>query len=234
MNTHTHLEDLSNEIFFEIFDYLHALDIFTGFTSLNKRISSILQTISLRIVILYDHHRRQIDFLSSHLTFHAHQVISLKMHDTIRDDTSIISLLFNRHNFINLESCIFVSINPSTKLENVFKQLKSLNRLVSFAIYQPVNEHINENNKYDLTRTMLLHKSSFLRSLILHHHYHYLDILNYSSIPSNLTSISLSICGSSSVISVYSTLSILRLCHTIRNLSISIEQTDLFQDNNVK
>ncbi len=51
MDIQTHLEDLSNEIFFEIFDYLNALDIFTSFTSLNRRISSILQSISLRIVI---------------------------------------------------------------------------------------------------------------------------------------------------------------------------------------
>ncbi|CAF3622234.1 unnamed protein product, partial [Rotaria sp. Silwood2] len=49
MDTQTHLEDLSNEIFFEIFDYLHALDIFTAFASLNKRISSVLQLISLRV-----------------------------------------------------------------------------------------------------------------------------------------------------------------------------------------
>ena len=113
MNIHTHLEDLSNEIFFEIFDYLHALDIFTAFTSLNQRISSILQSIPLRIIISPNNCRRQIDFLSSHLTFHDHQVISIKTYDTIRDDSSIISLLFNRHNFINLQSCIFGSINSS-------------------------------------------------------------------------------------------------------------------------
>ncbi len=85
MNTYAHFEDLSNEIFIEIFDYLHVLDIFTAFTSLNKRISSILQSIPLRIIIFYDHCRHQIAFLSSHLTFHAHQVISLEISDTIHD-----------------------------------------------------------------------------------------------------------------------------------------------------
>jgi hypothetical protein len=105
MNIHTYLEDLSNEIFFEIFDYLDAFDIFTGFTSLNQRISSILQSIPLRIIISRNYYLAQIDFLSAHLTFHAHQVISLKIHDKIRDYSSVISLLFNRHNFINLQSC---------------------------------------------------------------------------------------------------------------------------------
>ncbi|CAF4353615.1 unnamed protein product, partial [Rotaria sp. Silwood2] len=39
----------------------------------------------------------------------------------IRDHSSIISLLFSRHNFINLQSCILLSVNPSAKLESVIK-----------------------------------------------------------------------------------------------------------------
>jgi hypothetical protein len=85
--------------------YVHALDIFTTFASLNKRILSILQSIRLHVIILNSRYDREIDFLSSHLTFHAHQVISLKCYDTIRHRSSIISLLFNRHHFINLQSC---------------------------------------------------------------------------------------------------------------------------------
>ncbi|CAF1267932.1 unnamed protein product, partial [Rotaria sordida] len=79
-------------------------DLFTGFTLFNRRISSILQAIPLHIVISREHCRRQIDFLSSHLTFHEHQVISINISDTIRDDSFIIRLLFNRHNFPNLRS----------------------------------------------------------------------------------------------------------------------------------
>ncbi|CAF1482802.1 unnamed protein product, partial [Rotaria magnacalcarata] len=40
---------------------------------------------------------------------------------TIRDRSSVISLLFQRHNFINLQSCQFISVNPSTELDNVIK-----------------------------------------------------------------------------------------------------------------
>ncbi|CAF1208371.1 unnamed protein product [Rotaria sp. Silwood1] len=85
MNSHTHIEDLSNEIFFEIFDYLHALDIFAAFNSLNKKISFISQIISLRGIISNDYCHRQIDSLSSYLKFHSHQVISIKTYDPIRD-----------------------------------------------------------------------------------------------------------------------------------------------------
>ncbi|CAF3052364.1 unnamed protein product, partial [Rotaria sp. Silwood2] len=98
-----------------------ALDIFNAFASLNKRISTILQSIPLCVIILKNCCRRQIDFLSSHLTFHAHQVISLE----IRDHSAVISLLFSRQYFINLQSCILLSINPSTKLENLIKHTKS-------------------------------------------------------------------------------------------------------------
>ncbi|CAF3784078.1 unnamed protein product [Rotaria sp. Silwood1] len=233
MNSHTHIEDLSNEIFFEIFDYLHALDIFTAFNSLNKRISSILQIIPLRILISYDHCYRQINFLSSYLNFHSHQVISIKIYDTIRDYSSIINLLFNRHYFINLQSCIFFSIKPSTKLENVIKQLKHLNRLVSFSIRQPRQKNLNENDKDDLIRTLFMHKSSFLRSIIFQFPYNYLNISNYNSISSNILSLLLWISGSPSTLSVYSILPILRLCYTIRYLTIAIEHEDSLENNHI-
>jgi hypothetical protein len=234
MDKYTHFEDLSNEIFFEIFDYLDALDIFTGFTSLNRRISSILQLIPLRIVISYNHCRRQIDFLSSHLTCHAHQVISLRICDIIRDDSFIISLLFNRHKFIKLQSCQFVAINSSRNLENVIKQVESLNRLVLFSIKQPKDEALNENDKNDFTRIMLMHKSSFLRSIVLKYPYHYPDIFNYTSIPSNLISFELRISGSSSMESVYTILSILRHCRRLRHLVVLISYSDLKKNNNIE
>ncbi|CAF1382678.1 unnamed protein product [Rotaria sordida] len=232
MDRYTHFEGLSNEIFFEIFDYLHALEIFTGFTSLNKRISSILQSIPLRILILYDHSRRQVDFISSHLTFHAHQVISINIYDKIRDYTSIIDLLFHRHNFTNLESCVLVANSSITKLENVIKRIKTLNKLVSFCICAPNDYNISTIDRSDLTRIMLMHKSS-VHSIELHYRYDYMDMSNYMLIPSNLISLKLYISGSPSTVSVYSILSILRLCQTIRYLGIIVRQNDQIENNNI-
>ncbi|CAF1218153.1 unnamed protein product [Adineta steineri] len=154
MGTETRLENLPNEIFLEILDYLHALDIFSAFGSLNKRISSIFQSTPLRIIISQTHCRNQVDFLSSYLTFHAHQVISIKINDTIRDDTSIISLLFNRHDFINLQFCKFIRIDQSTKLNNVIQRIKNFDKLVSFKIANLNDITMNENDKYELARTI--------------------------------------------------------------------------------
>ncbi|CAF4923157.1 unnamed protein product, partial [Rotaria socialis] len=230
MNIHTHFEDLSNEIFFEIFDYLHALD---AFTSLNERFLSILQSIRLHISILNTYYDRDIDFLSSHLTFHAHQVLSLKCYDTIRDRSSIISLLFQRHNFINLQSCQFISDNPSTEFDNVIKQVESLNRLVSFSIVQPSTVNISEKKKSDITRTVFMSKSSSLHSVMLRYNYAYLDLSTYTSIASNLISLDLLISGSSNTVSVYSILPILRVCPRIRYLHAIIKHEIPSENNNV-
>ncbi|CAF4224087.1 unnamed protein product [Rotaria sp. Silwood2] len=206
MDRYTHFEDLSNEIFFEIFDYLQALEIFTDFTSLNKRISSILQSIPLRIIVLYNHSRRQVDFISSHLTFHAHQVILTKIYYKICDYTSVIDLLFHRHNFTNLESCLLVANSLPTKVENVIKLIKTLNKLVSFSIRAPNAYTISTIDKCDLTQIMLMHKSS-VHSIELDYRYDYMDISNYTSIPSNLISLKLHLSGSPSAVSLYSILS---------------------------
>ncbi|CAF3107367.1 unnamed protein product [Rotaria sp. Silwood2] len=231
MDTYTHFEDLSNEIFFEIFDYLHAFDIFTAFASLNKRILSILQSIRLHLIILNSHYDREINFLSSHLIFHAHQVISLKCYDTIRNRSSIISLLCDRHHFVNLHSCIFIIDSMSSELENTIKQIQSLNRIVSFFIIQSDNKKINEKDKYSITRTILMNNSSSLCSVKLHYDYDYLNISTYTSIASNLISLELLISGSSNKVSIYSILPILRICHRIRYLH-GIIKYEILSDNN--
>ncbi|CAF3809115.1 unnamed protein product, partial [Rotaria sp. Silwood1] len=233
MDVNTHLEDLSNEIFFEIFDYLHVLDIFTGFTLLNRRISYILQSIPLHIVISRKHCRRQIDFLSSHLTFHEHQVISINISDTIRDDSSIITLLFNRHNFSHLKSCKLVLINSMTTLGNVIEQLKSLNTLVLLEIFQQNLLDITKNDNDEFSQILLTLKSSSLRSVELQYPSHYIHISNYASIGSNFTSLSLRIAGSRSIVSVHSVLRVFRLCHRIRYLCIILQHDKRFKNNNV-
>jgi len=154
--------------------------------------------------------------LSSYLTFNAHQVTSLEVWDIIRDYSATIDLLFNRHNFINLESCVLLSINLSTKLEKVLNKLRSSIRLVSFSIYQPRHVPISEKYKYELALMVFTNQSSSFRSVALSYYKDYLDISNYSSIASNLISLNLCIGGLSSTVSVYSIFRILRLCHTVR------------------
>ncbi|CAF1019950.1 unnamed protein product [Adineta steineri] len=231
MNGKTHLEDLSNEIFCEIFDYLHMLHTFTGFALLNQRISNILKSIPLHINISFENSRQQIDFLLSHLTFHEDQVISINTLDRIRDHSSVIHLLFNRHNFTNLKSCKFVSIYSMTKLNNIIKQIGNLDKLVILQIYQPDRLDLNENNNDELTRILLTNKSLSLRSLKLQYPNHYLNISNYTFINSNIISLCLRISGSSSTVSVYTILQIFRVCYRIRYLCIALQHEKRFENN---
>jgi hypothetical protein len=107
MANHTLLEDLSNELFCEIFDYLNAFDLFFAFVSLNSRISSVLKLTHLHVIIHSTDCRSQIQFLSHHLTFHSDQVISLNIDNKIHDQTNVVDYLYNRHLFLNVRSYIF-------------------------------------------------------------------------------------------------------------------------------
>ncbi|CAF4138937.1 unnamed protein product, partial [Rotaria sordida] len=126
-----------------------------------------------------------------------------------------------------------MSINLSTELDNVIKQVKSLNRLVTFVIIQPKYQNINEKYKCDITRTMLMHKSSSLRSLMLRYNYDYLDISTYTSIASNLISLDFLMSGSLNTVSIYSILPILRVCHRIRYLHVIISHQIVSENNNL-
>jgi hypothetical protein len=128
----------------------------------------------------------------------------------------IISLLFTRHHFINFQSCVFILINPSMKFKNVIKRIQNFEKLVSFSIYESNHNILNENDEYHLTQTILMHKSSSLRSIVLQYPYNYSDISAYTSIPSTLISLTIHFSGSSLTVSFNKILSIFRLCHTIR------------------
>ncbi|CAF1276262.1 unnamed protein product [Rotaria sordida] len=227
MDKNTKFEYLPNEIFFEIFDHLDAFEIFTGFTLLNKRMSSILQLIPLHLVISSNYSRRQVNFISSHLTFHAQQVISIQIYDKICAYSSIMNLLFYRHNFINLKSCTLIANTFSTQHENVIKRIKTLNKLVTSTNHASKSYGLYETDEQTLTPTMLMQQLS-IRSIELNYISTYWKILNYISIPSNLVSFKLCISGFGLKTSVYSILSFVRLCHTIRYLSITVSNGNQF------
>jgi len=109
----TQLEELSNEIFLDILEYLDGYDILFAFPSLNSGISLIIYSTHLHINIDFTHCCHQIEFLSHYLKFYSDQVVSLQVHDVICDQENVIAYLFNRHDFSKLQSCVFYSVKSS-------------------------------------------------------------------------------------------------------------------------
>ncbi|CAF2840285.1 unnamed protein product, partial [Rotaria sp. Silwood2] len=126
------IENFSNEIFYEIFDYLDGYDIYKSFSNLNIRLENLLinSSLSMKIEIssitILDFHYKQ--FLKSN----KHHIISFDFDSQLILDKFmnffIIDSLFSR-----LESLVFYSIS-TYKLLLVLFYLKSLPYLSSLSI----------------------------------------------------------------------------------------------------
>ncbi|CAF1680819.1 unnamed protein product [Rotaria magnacalcarata] len=82
---------------------------------------------------------------------------------------------------------------------------------------------MNADDKCELTRTMLMHQSSSLRSIVLQYTYDY----------SNVASLHLYLDGSPSIVSVLSVIAILRLYHRVRYLHIILKDNSPVDDTNI-
>jgi hypothetical protein len=234
MNRLTKFEDLSTEIFIEILDYLHAIDIFAAFGSLNRRISSILRSIYLSVIITSKHHPWHIKLLSNHLIIHADQVISFSINDDTQDRSSAINLLFRRHRFDNLRSCRLKISCSFYKLTSFIQQLESLTNLQSVYIIQPyslLSKSIKHDSNYSVLSCM---RSTALRSVGLLYHYDYCGTpYANNTITSNLTYLELMLHTSSDNGSIYSLIHILRFCPVLRRLRLIVKNGTLVDRNNV-
>jgi hypothetical protein len=234
MNQLTKFEDLSTELFIEILDYLHAIDIFAAFGSLNRRIFFILRSIRLRVIITAKHHARHVKLLSNHLMIHANQVISLSINDDTQDRSSAIDLLFRRHRFDNVRSCIFKISCSFSKLTSFIRQLESLTNLQSVYIRQP-SLLLSLPNKYDSSCSIISRiRSIRIRSIGLLYHYDHCGTLDASNtIMSNLTYLELMLHISSNNRAIYSLIHILRFCPVLRRLRLIVRNETLVERNNV-
>jgi hypothetical protein len=233
MNQLTKFENLSTEMFIEILGYLHAIDIFVAFGSLNRRMSSILRSIHLNVIITCEHHLRHIKLLSNNLIIHADQVISLSINDDTQACSSAMNL-FQRHRFYNLRSCILKISCSFSKLTSFIQQLESMIYLQSIYIIQR-HSLLCESNKYDSTESILSRiRSTVIRSVGLLYHYDRCGTLNDNiTITSNLTYLELMIHTSSDNGSIYSLIDTLRLCHVLRRFRLIVRNGSFVEPNNV-
>ncbi|CAF4989883.1 unnamed protein product, partial [Rotaria magnacalcarata] len=126
------IENLSNEILFEIFDYLDGYDIYKAFSNLNIRLENLLisSSLSMKIdissnTIFYFHYKQ---FLKSN----KHHIISFDI-DSQSTLDKFMNLLIIDSLFSRLESLTLNSIS-TYKLLIILFYLKSLPYLSSLSI----------------------------------------------------------------------------------------------------
>jgi len=130
-----HIENLSNEIFYEIFDYLNGCAINQAFENLNHRFQQFLQSPSLLLKLrinsqsneLYMHYKRTINF-------NQHQILSINLLTVNRDIGIIITSPINS-SFTRLKSLTLNGIESDILLL-LLSHLASLPRLFSLLIFQ--------------------------------------------------------------------------------------------------
>ncbi|CAF5059390.1 unnamed protein product [Rotaria sp. Silwood1] len=131
----TSIENLSNEFFYEIFDYLNGCEIYQTFSNLNHRFQQLLNSSLLRFKINL-HHSSSVDIFMNNYKqitlLHKDQIFSI--HLTLSTHINqIISSLNIDSSFNRLESLVFSSIEPNI-LTLLFPKLIRLPCLFSLTI----------------------------------------------------------------------------------------------------
>jgi hypothetical protein len=122
----TSMENFSNELFYEIFDYLDSCDIYQAFSNLNYRFQSLLNSSSLLFKTTF--HRSTPKQM---IHFNKNQILSI--HFLSSTYKKLISSLNIDCLFTRLESLVFLSIEPDI-LISLLPKLIHLPRLFSLTI----------------------------------------------------------------------------------------------------
>ncbi|CAF4292377.1 unnamed protein product, partial [Rotaria sordida] len=130
------IENLSDELFYEIFDYLNGCEIDNAFSNLNYRFHQLINSSSLLFKIRLGYYSRANEiFMNNYkriLLLNKNQILSI--HLWISENTNQIISLFNIDSSFNcLESLMFNSIEPDV-LISVLPKLTCLPRLFSLTI----------------------------------------------------------------------------------------------------
>jgi hypothetical protein len=122
----TCIENFSNEIFYEIFDYLDGCEIYDAFLNLNHRFKQLINSSSLQLKVNFDlPSDRPYENIYKHLlNFNQHQILSINL-STINDDIIIFTTCSINSLFDRLESLTIHTMEP----ELVISLLVNLNSL---------------------------------------------------------------------------------------------------------
>ena len=102
------LEDLSNELLYEIFNYLDVYHVYQGFYSLNQRLQNLMthSTLPLNINLLLVSKSNHAQFHQQMLMPNNHRILSLRLSDVFLADLMFSSVRITS-NFTRLETLIF-------------------------------------------------------------------------------------------------------------------------------
>ncbi len=110
----TSIENLSNEIFHEIFDYLDGINIYESFLYLNYRFQQVLNSSSLVFKIQLRDKTLDEIFIENYqqiLLHHKHQILSIELWLSSLDKHFFVS--FPSDSSFNHLECIFIENLPS-------------------------------------------------------------------------------------------------------------------------
>ncbi|CAF0869307.1 unnamed protein product [Rotaria sordida] len=131
----TSIENLSNELFYEIFDYFNGCEIYQTFSNLNYCFQQLLNSSSFRFKINF-HHSTSIEiFMNNYkqiILLNKDQIFSIHLTSSTHNN-QIISLLNIDSSFIHLESLFFSSIELNI-LTLLLPKLTQLPRFFSLTI----------------------------------------------------------------------------------------------------
>ncbi|CAF1540473.1 unnamed protein product [Adineta ricciae] len=129
------IENLSNECFYEIFDYLAGCEIYEAFSNLNFRFQQILRSCSLAYKIISNESTSYEMFTKSYrqiMRHHQSQILSI--HIDVNDSQYLTASLFIVNSqYIRLESLVFYTIEADP-LYRLLQNLRELPRLFSLKI----------------------------------------------------------------------------------------------------
>ncbi|CAF1177329.1 unnamed protein product [Adineta steineri] len=118
------IENLSNEIFYDIFDYLDGLDICIAFSNLNYRFQQLLICSSFRYKINFDFSTKREKFLNNYKHIQ-HQICSISFIISKKSMNKLLISFQIDRSFNNLQSIRIDNI-PKDKLISLLVHLSEL------------------------------------------------------------------------------------------------------------
>ena len=145
----TAIEDLSNQIILDIFDYFNMCDLYEAFSSLNKRFQCLINSssLSVKISLMDRFSSAPVDYYRDVIIPNRHRIISLHFWNSIHLEVFFTHCVIDE-SFSRLESLTLSDVS-SCKLMLILFYLKSLPRLFALTIRLEDDElYINRGELY--------------------------------------------------------------------------------------